>query len=196
MAETVWDVVALRLKSSKYFQLQAMLLAIRNELHGDADAVLPAQLTKEDLQLASQAVASLWSKASASPKPPPDLDSGAEAKFSWNKRGIIEGLADGGETDRVLGKLIELARAKGIQIIFYGSPTLKHRPEIYPPGFFDRYRAAVALFARRHNVRYIDLSEMLPEDANSMHDFCHAREEVRHLILKALINESDNASQP
>ena len=196
MAETVWDVVALRLKNSKYFQLQAMLLAIRNGLRGDADAVLPAPLKKEDLQLASRAVASLWSKAEASPKPPPDLANGAEAGFSWNKRGIIEGLADGGETDRVLGRLIDRARAKRIEIIFYGSPTLKHRPEIYPPGFFDRYQAAVALFARRHNVRYIDLSEMLPEDANSMDDFCHARGELRPLILKELIHETDNACRP
>jgi alginate O-acetyltransferase complex protein AlgI len=196
LPEAILDVVTLQLKSDKYFQFHAMLLAMGNGLRGNTPAMLPAPLKKEDLQLASQAVASLWSKAEASPKPPPDLANGAESKFSWNGRGIVEGLAEGGETDRVLGRLIDLARAKGIEIVLYGSPTLKHRPEIYPPVFFDRYQEAVTRFAKRHKVRYIDLSEMLPEDANAFYDFCHAREELRHLILKALIEKSDNASRP
>jgi hypothetical protein len=196
LPEAIWDVVTLQLKSDKYFQLRAMLLALGNGMSGSDPSLSPTPLNKNDLLLASQEVESLRRQAGASPKAPPDLANGAESKFSWNGRGIVEGLAEGGETDRVLGRLIDLARAKGIELIFYGSPTLMHRPEIYPPGFFDRYQETVTRFAKRHNVHYIDLSGLLPEDANAMDDFCHARVELRPLILKALIEKSANASRP
>ena len=196
LSEAIRDVVTLQLKSEKYFQFQAIVLTLRNGLRARDPSMIPTPLKKDDLLLASKEVESLWRQAKASPRPPRDLANGADAKFSWNSRRIVEGLAEGGETDLVLGKLIDLARARGIELIFYGSPTLVHRPEIYPPGFFDRYQEAITRFAGRHNVRYIDLSALLPEDADAMDDFCHARTELRHLILKALIKESDNASRP
>jgi len=96
----------------------------------------------------------------------------------------------------VLGRLIDLARARGIELIFYESPTLKNRPEIYPPGFFDRYQAAVIRFAKRRQVRYIDLSGLLPEDGNAFYDFSHARVEVRNYILKMLIERTDHVPLP
>ena len=193
LPEAIWDVVTLQLKSDKYFQLQAMLLAVHDGLSARDPSLSPTPLSRKDLLLASQDVESLWRQAGTSPRAPGDLTTCAEAGWSWNSRRIVEELAEGGKTDRALGRLIDLARTRGIELIFYESPTLRHRPEIYPPGFYDRYQKAVTLFARRHNVRYIDLSELLPEDANAFYDFAHARIEVRHYIVKALIERSANA---
>ena len=195
-AETIWDIVTLQLKSSKYFQLQAMSLAVCNGICVRDPSLSPTPLDRQDLLLAYQAVESLWRQAKAFPRPPGDLTTASEAVFLWNNRGIVEGLAEGGETDRVLGKLIDLARSRGIEIIFYESPTLKYRPEIYPPGFFDRYQAAVIRFTKRHKVRYIDLSGLLPEDGNAFYDFSHARVEVRNCILKVLIERTDHVPLP
>jgi len=72
-AEAIWDIVTLQLKGSKYFQLQAMSLAVCDGLGARDAALLPTPLGRQDLLLASQDVESLWRQARAAPKPPGDL---------------------------------------------------------------------------------------------------------------------------
>jgi D-alanyl-lipoteichoic acid acyltransferase DltB (MBOAT superfamily) len=196
VAGAAWDIATLKLKSGKYFQLQTMVLAVGNALRSRNPVFLPQPLSKGDLTGLAADIGSLWLQARASPRPPANMANGADAQFFWNRRGIIEGLADGGKTDRVLGKLIDEARARGVEIILYGSPTLEHNPTIYPAGFFDRYRSAIEGLARRHKVRYVDLTGLFPEDDSAMYDFCHARVESRPYILKTLLLKTEDDDAP
>jgi hypothetical protein len=189
--EVAGDILSLRIKGEKYNQIQTTLLDLRrsDKIGNDHQ---PRRLKAEDLVSASRDLASLWKESRDNPTQPANVTNGSDSDFKWEQRGIIAGLSPGGETDRVLGHLIEIAKSKGIEVILYETPTLKHFPGIYPPSFFSRYQATLSELSVRHGVKYIDLSGLLPEDGRTMSDFCHTQIAVRPIILKALIAREEN----
>lgn len=193
---TVMDIATLKLGSDRYFQLQATTLSLAEIIRGKAILPVPSQLKITDLAEAQKDVAILWQRAAANPKPPRDLNNGADSRFKWEQRGLIETVSENGGTDLLLGRLIQLAKQHGVKVILYESPTLKHHPAIYPKGFFDRYQSAMRDLADRHGANYVDLSGLFPEDFNSMLDFCHVNTQLRPLILITLLSHTNHETNP
>jgi alginate O-acetyltransferase complex protein AlgI len=188
--QTGWDIATLQLRDPRYFQLQGTALTVVEHLRGGIVAPVPVPLNETDLLSAARTIEALKQQALVSPESPDDLSNGVNARFHWESRGLLEALSRDGGTDQALGRLNTLAKQNGVQIILYETPTLKNHPGIYPSQFYERYQLAINDLAKRHNVDYIDLSGLLPEDGNSMYDFCHPRSEHAPLILKTLISHT------
>lgn len=185
-----WDTATLQLRGPQYFQLQGTALTVAEHLSGRIVSPVPVPLNETDLLAAARTIEALKQQALVSPKSPDDLSNGANARFNWESRGLIEAISRNGGTDQALGRLIAIAKQHEVQIILYETPTLKNQPGIYPAHFYERYQMAMNDLAKRHGVDYIDLSGLFPEDGNSMHDFCHPHFAHQPLILKTLINRT------
>lgn len=186
--EEYLGILAMKPSDPQYVQFQNFAYQLVHSYQRTPYNVRTLQLSEAELS----EIASKISELAATTTLPANLKNGSNARFNWSERQIPESLRSDGEVAAALRELKINADARGIRLIIYDTPTVQHRdaPDIYPPGFLERYQRSISELMADLEIEYLDLSQLLPWRKESMLDFIHPHPDRRKDIHRILLLEA------
>jgi D-alanyl-lipoteichoic acid acyltransferase DltB (MBOAT superfamily) len=175
-------------RGERYRQIHGFLYNLGSALDPDPAEVRDLDLGERDRFLDTLRTAVLDPAAAAVPVGDPE--NGGDARFHWEHRGILESIRAGGDFHRAMRSLQRETERRGVRLVVYDTPTPDHgqAPQIYPPGFLERYRSEMRARMRDLGIEYHDLTGLFPWSGRFMSDFVHPRPEVRPVLHRLLIH--------
>lgn len=171
------------------FQFRGFLFNISNLNNSDHNASIEPVLL--NASFVNQVKSKIVEQAANANRSVLNQTNGANVKFKWESRGIIESLTEDGDAYKMIRQLKRMCDKKGVHLVVYDTPTASHQaaPSVYPDGFLQTYSETISTAMHKMNIDYYDLTGLFPFKDEFFIDFIHLHPKTRKLVHKYLLSE-------